>query len=414
MATAVSRGDGVQTTEEMTRLVAQCRASLEPHVRHFDSDELSAAWVQLQKLVAELSYTKAPSQAEFVLSHQASIAMAAHPPAVLSMLSQRKLALVLDLDHTLLNSTPIGMDMSEEDARYMHDRVAAEAHLPPEKRDVFFLPQQQLWTKLRPGVRAFLAAAAAKFSLVVYTNATPDYAHAVVRLLDPDGCLFGDRIIAQGVPGQSEIAAVMIEKSMGGILNGMEPFTIVVDDSVSAWPKHQHNMVFVERYHFFPHSRKVHGLDGISLLEARRDESPVNGMLEAVASVLDHVHDGVFAALERDAFGTKHGFPCWDARVVLFDLAHSILQGAHIVFSHVIPIDIEPSQHALWQLAERLGATCEATCDDATTHVVSRSLNTDKALWAKQRGIPIVSPMWLEACGVLWRRVEEAPFALTQ
>jgi len=56
-----------------------------------------------------------------------------------------------------------------------------------------------LWTKLRPGLRAFLLALVDKFELYVYTMGARRYAAAVVELLDADGSLGlrgKDRVIA--------------------------------------------------------------------------------------------------------------------------------------------------------------------------------------------------------------------------
>ena len=183
---------------------------------------------------------------------------------------------MLDLDHTLVNSARFG-EVEPHLAARLDARLAADA-APPEQRELHRLPRIGMWTKLRPGALAFLAAAAPRFELWIHTNGTRcaagpawqacecsgstptvrraraaqlgrlalpsssrlrgrtaarlrvreqapricgpqrdqapsrhadheawavacvgrSYAHAMCELLDPDGALFGDRIIAAG------------------------------------------------------------------------------------------------------------------------------------------------------------------------------------------------------------------------
>lgn len=55
-----------------------------------------------------------------------------------------------------------------------------------------------------------------------------------------------------------------------------------------------------------------------------------------------------------------------------------VLKGVHILFTHVIPIGQEPSQHKLWRMAESFGATCTTQTDPGVTHVVAGSTGTAK------------------------------------
>jgi RNA polymerase II C-terminal domain phosphatase-like 3/4 len=55
-----------------------------------------------------------------------------------------------------------------------------------------------------------------------------------------------------------------------------------------------------------------------------------------------------------------------------------LLPGVHLVFSRVIPLESNPRQHPLWQLAEQFGATCGEQCNETTTHVVATHGGTEK------------------------------------
>jgi hypothetical protein len=61
-----------------------------------------------------------------------------------------------------------------------------------------------------------------------------------------------------------------------------------------------------------------------------------------------------------------------------------------------------------------LGAEYAASWDDKCTHLVATALvASDKQTGALAKGVPIVSPKWLDACKAAGARVDEAPFLLT-
>eukprot|EP00878_Enallax_costatus_P033398 GHUV01036827.1.p1 GENE.GHUV01036827.1~~GHUV01036827.1.p1 ORF type:complete len:141 (+),score=29.73 GHUV01036827.1:127-549(+) len=95
---------------------------------------------------------------------------------------------------------------------------------------------------------------------------------AMVELLDPTGAYFHGRVIAQGVPagpedGVTDVAA--FKRLMQG-LEGREPVLLIVDDSSAVWPNDKRNLFVVERYIYFPSSRRRFGMQGRSLLEIDR------------------------------------------------------------------------------------------------------------------------------------------------
>lgn len=79
---------------------------------------------------------------------------------------------MLDLDHTLVNSAKFE-EVGAELAARLEARLGTEGmRLPERERELHRLPRIGMWTKLRPGARAFLAAAAARFELWIHTNGT--------------------------------------------------------------------------------------------------------------------------------------------------------------------------------------------------------------------------------------------------
>ncbi|VAI05186.1 unnamed protein product [Triticum turgidum subsp. durum] len=265
-----------------------------------------------------------------------------------TMFSSRKLCLVLDLDHTLLNSAKfIEADPIHEEIlrkKEEQDRERSERHL-------FRFHHMQMWTKLRPGIWNFLEKASKLYELHLYTMGNKLYATEMAKVLDPSGTLFAGRVISRGGDGISRGGdgdtfdsddRVPKSKDLDGVL-GMESAVVIIDDSVRVWPHNKNNMIVVERH--------------VSLSNIYSD-------------VIGRIHQNFFSHPNlNDA----------DVRSILSSEQRRILAGCRIVFSRIFPVgEANPHLHPLWQTAEQFGAVCTNQIDDRVTHVVANSLGTDK------------------------------------
>ncbi|KAK9799003.1 hypothetical protein WJX73_002493 [Symbiochloris irregularis] len=299
-------------------------------------------------------------------SRPSSPAIMRAPPAIDNLLRQSKLCLVLDLDHTLLNS-----------ARFT------------ERASLFF----QLW---------------------IHTNGNRTYALAIAELLDPTGELFQGRVIAQGA--EDGAATTTTKRLMQG-LEDLESIALVVDDTSSVWHHHADSLLTVERYVFFPSSKQALGMTGDSFLESRRDEHGEHGMLMMALQVLMRVHIRVFRNLSDPSWHARAledaaTQPPWDARVGLRTERAKVLQGTVVMFSGFTPVSMRPEEHHLWIMAESFGARCTSAKADDVTHLVARQGGTEKVFWAGQMKKWVVSKGWLECSCVLWKRAAETDYLL--
>ncbi|CAL9762495.1 unnamed protein product [Musa acuminata subsp. burmannicoides] len=196
------------------------------------------------------------------------------------MFASRKLSLVLDLDHTLLNSTKEELLKRKEE----QDRAKPQRHL-------FRFRHMGLWTKLRPGIWNFLEKANELYELHIYTLGSRPYATAMAKLLDPTGSLFGGRVMSGRDDGDRMVSR---RKDLTGVL-GLECAAVIMDDTPSVWPSGQPNLIAVERYHFFPSSRRQFGVPGPSLLEMDRDEREEDGTLASSLAIIQRIHDDFFS-----------------------------------------------------------------------------------------------------------------------
>ncbi|CAI7896895.1 unnamed protein product [Closterium sp. NIES-54] len=100
-----------------------------------------------------------------------------------------------------------------------------------------------------------------------------------------------------------------------------------------------------------------------------------------------------------------------DSEVILAQERATILAGCHLVFSRVFPTDASrPQTHPLWRMAESMGATCHTQIGPQITHVVALDCGTDKAIWAVSQKRHLVHPGWLEASLLVWKRADEKKF----
>ncbi|KAI8527865.1 hypothetical protein RHMOL_Rhmol12G0106900 [Rhododendron molle] len=318
------------------------------------------------------------------------------------MFAAHKLCLVLDLDHTLLNSAKF----SEVDP--VHDellRKKEEQDREKPYRHLFRFPHMGMWTKLRPGIWNFLEKASMLFELHLYTMGNKLYATEMAKLLDPKGVLFNGRVISRGDDSDLFDGDERVPKSkdLEGVL-GMESSVVIIDDSVRVWPHNKLNLIVVERYIYFPCSRRQFGLLGPSLLEIDHDERPEDGTLSSSLAVIEKIHQNFFSHQSLDEA---------DVRNILASEQRKILGGCRIVFSRVFPVgEANPHLHPLWQTAEQFGAVCTNQIDEQVTHVVANSLGTDKVNWALSTGRFVVHPGWVEASALLYRRANEHDFAI--
>ncbi|CAJ1838307.1 unnamed protein product [Sphenostylis stenocarpa] len=318
------------------------------------------------------------------------------------MFAARKLCLVLDLDHTLLNSAKF-VEVDPVHEEILRKKEQEDREKP--QRDIFRFPHMGMWTKLRPGIWNFLEKASKLYELHLYTMGNKLYATEMAKVLDPKGVLFAGRVISRGddtdsVDGEERAPKT---KDLEGVL-GMESGVVIIDDSVRVWPHNKLNLIVVERYTYFPCSRRQFGLLGPSLLEIDHDERPESGTLASSLAVIERIHQSFFASQSLEEV---------DVRNILASEQRKILAGCRIVFSRVFPVgEANPHLHPLWQTAEQFGAVCTNQIDEQVTHVVANSLGTDKVNWGFSTGRFVVHPSWVEASALLYRRVNEQDFAI--
>ena len=159
------------------------------------------------------------------------------------LLNDRKLALLVDLDQTIVHTT--------------NDNV------PPNMKDVYhyqlYGPNSPWYhTRLRPNTRHFLSAMSCLYELHICTFGARNYAHTVASLLDKDGTLFSHRILSRDecFDPASKTANLKALFPCG------DDLVCIIDDREDVW-QGCGNLVQVKPYHFFRHTGDIHAPPGL-------------------------------------------------------------------------------------------------------------------------------------------------------
>ncbi|KAF6754350.1 hypothetical protein DFP72DRAFT_1170471 [Ephemerocybe angulata] len=140
--------------------------------------------------------------------------------------------------------------------------------------------------------------------------------------------------------------------------------------------------------------------------------------LQRVGKLLDEVHSRYFAAHSTRTGGSDRNKgissnKAADVTRIIPRIRAETLEGCHILFSGLIPLDMRPETAEIWRSATMFGAKCYTDLTHEITHVVAAKRGTVKVDQARKRGnISIVSQLWLTESIAQWRRMDEKPYLL--
>ncbi|TGZ85596.1 hypothetical protein EX30DRAFT_368675 [Ascodesmis nigricans] len=161
------------------------------------------------------------------------------------LLRDRKLSLVVDLDQTIIHATvdPTVGEWKDDPYCINHESVK---DVQAFKLDEDISGGRGTWyyVKMRPGLQQFLKAIAQLYELHIYTMGTRAYAMCVKKIVDPDGTIFGERVLSRDESGS------MTQKSLQRLFPVDTKMVVIIDDRGDVW-KWCDNLVKVKPYDFF-------------------------------------------------------------------------------------------------------------------------------------------------------------------
>ncbi|EQC27175.1 hypothetical protein SDRG_14978 [Saprolegnia diclina VS20] len=295
------------------------------------------------------------------------------------MLKQKKLVLVLDLDHTLLHAVRSQdvVDAIDDDALRFYIRDIPTEHV----------------LQLRPGLSTFLSELSSLYDLHIYTHGTRKYAERIAEIIDPDNSLFHHRIVARtDTPDVAHKSLKLLFPSCD------DSMIVVLDDRVDVWKENAGNVFIIEAFHHFNTRAEINNASGGA--PSNKERKRQDNHLTKALRVLKLVHEKFYQSPGSTS-----------VKAIMEQMRHAVLRGCHIAFSGVIPIGVAPESDYLWKLALSFGAKPSMTMDNfPTTHLVihPKRLGTKKYLEAlAMPSVNVVSPQWLIDCASEWMRLRE-------
>lgn len=379
------------------------------------------------------------------------------------LLASKKLALVLDLDKTLLHATTSSRASAIVGNVVIDWKAVGESGdsstLPIDAVNVvvrFVLDGTNYFVKFRPGLKRFLRRSMKRFELSIFTAGSRPYAQAIASILDPEQTFFGTRIVSR-----DDISSIwkqdnQVFKSLERIFPFDDTFAIVLDDSPGVWTGNLDNLVQVYPYTYFKGMRDVNVFANTS--EATNPkfaaegssskgqtsrkplppaltpiEADALGSVQAVFPPIDgatasHAPPArklrndhrqldslgrVLREAHRRFFARRQTLEKLSVKPILRDLRSRVFEGVCVCFSGVLRRFDEFNRHPMVMLVEHFGGSVKPQIDETVTHLVATNWQTEKVRQARSRvGIFIVTPQWIGNSVRHYNRQNEAAYPL--
>lgn len=130
------------------------------------------------------------------------------------------------------------------------------------------------------------------------------------------------------------------------------------------------------------HDHPIHPVENSELIYPKKKQRPSlddsDNDLHHIEMFMIKIHDQFY----KDVENTRSKLA--DVRTIIPSLKSKILRGGisvinnlvHILFSGIIPLDIDPLSHELWVNAVNFGAVCHLELSNEVTHLIAAKVST--------------------------------------
>ncbi|KAF2075084.1 hypothetical protein CYY_003604 [Polysphondylium violaceum] len=359
------------------------------------------------------------------------------------LLDNRKLSLVLDLDHTVIHAvTEHGLN-SVPHWRNI-DREKSGIH------NIIVNGPMVYCIKKRPHLYKFLKKVNELFELHIYTMGTRNYATQIAKLIDPSQILFKERILSR------DDSVGMNFKTLQRLFPCDDSMVIIVDDRSDVWKKSR-NLIQVSPYVYFTDViDSLHHEKQPLLLQQQKEKEEKERMekdkqqqdkepqqleediknveeeiqqdkqetsgdekydsdskdsqggdddghhLEVILEKLIKIHKLFYEAIDRQE--KPH------VANILDGIKQELFNSVNLVMSGVYPLNTPPHRQPLRLQAEEFGAKVQNDITPQTTHVVAAKKGTTKVNRALSKGLKVVNPQWIVESTRVWSKLDEDLF----
>lgn len=264
---------------------------------------------------------------------------------------------------------------------------------------------REYWVKVRPGARSLLTKLCRmNFTLVACTQGTATYAKQLLRVLDPTGSLFGERLIAA-----QDCSIERPVKTIDGVAAfvGVDPKRVLVlDDRTDVWrglndEATRMRIIRVKPYVWFSGYKREDAYRRVWTLKGIPSRIYTNMEFDDKTFLyLDRIGDIVVEAWHR-SLGTMNGDLFPGLRLV----RREIFGGMRIFLDGF-------ESHELANECRDAGAILQTEIDESTTHIVTVRPTATAAveLALRRDNILVYTAEWLIECLYCWESLSDDRF----
>ena len=312
------------------------------------------------------------------------------------LIQEHKLVLVIDLDKTLIDTTTV---FSYEEAQNL---ISTDPTASSEDFVVFDLDSTIFVVRFRPYVREFLQEISPYFHLQIYTGSQAEYAHRIIRELDPNGKYFADRIWSITKEEKLRFQQENIyEKSIKNLFPYSDKLVLVLDDSPSVWYSDEGGKIFKGLIQLKPFLYFIQPTP--STLAAVSSTGVVDDTLNNMKQLLLDIH----ASFYQD-------FDELESHVIikLAEKKSGVFDRLHFLFVGCWEDGDQERKNQIILKAEEFGANVIDSFVPYLTHIIIGFKGPDDQCIRAMNysGIYIVTADWFEQSHMSYQRLDEDAF----
>ena len=249
-----------------------------------------------------------------------------------SLLKERKLVLILDLDQTILHATRGKVDNMIQ----------------------ISMPDGIYSIRLRPYWKKMLSKANEMYQVHVYTMGSRFYADKIAQIIDSEKKIINDRVLSRDESGSFS------KKSLKRLFPGDQSMSVVIDDRPDVWD-YADELIPCKPYYYFNHGDINAPVGAVSDEKVEIQETDDDEELLHVCRLLEDVHNQFYENSKQDT------------AEILREMKEKVLKDYHIVFSGFFQNGLREKPH-LWKLAEKYGAVVEEEITESTSAVLAKNV----------------------------------------
>jgi len=208
------------------------------------------------------------------------------------LLADRKLVLLVDLDHTVIHTTD---DTVPDNIKGIYHFQLRGPH------------SKWYHTRLRPGTAEFLKRMSQLYELHICTFGKRKYAHKIAQLLDPEGKFFSTRILSR----DESFNATSKTDNLKALFPNGDSMVCIIDDREDVWDMAS-NLIQVKPYHFFQHTGDINAPPGLSKHELDGEGVDFQEITEKISESISELRtedpdrgDNIVSSTSKDDEGSE-------------------------------------------------------------------------------------------------------------